>query len=312
MTPDCSAATVARSFVASEVLHGRSTLLSTAMTQRVMTASEVLTWIAFRKPERWSRADPKMKFFVDAWKVRSPTKKAPPWQRLEQLFAKADAELLQAISKHRKPVYRSEGLRIAAEANEYDRDRRCKLDDAAKQIREACAAADVMATGRRPAEWGKPSINDHEVIPAAAFSGSHRTIKADGRLLDTQGGTARVVWQSLEFRTGHILLFWPHEVQISNKILQGSSAKASRDTQRPLSADVDRWFEARTQEFSSSIRHPTEAEDQAAADEKFGIKMVSRETIRGLRIQFVPAERRRQGPGRKQSAKPPRQSAPQK
>lgn len=298
MTPDCSAATVARSFVASEVLHGRSTLLSTAMTQRVMTASEVLTWIAFREPERWSRADPRMKFFVDSWKARHPGKSAPRWLHLGQLLAKADAELLRAIAKNREPVYRSEKMQLAAEANELDRDRRRKLDDAAEQLRQACAAANVTSTGRRPAESGKPPTSDHEVIPATAFSGTFRAIKADGRLLDTQGGATRVVWLSLEFRTDQVVSVWQPIRGIESTAEQ--SCKPAAKQRPPSDARLYKWYNDRVLAWVPGTPIPSFKSDLKDAKAEFGQE--NRDRVWKLRQHLAPDEWSVKTPGRKKNA----------
>lgn len=305
MTPACSAAAVARSSIATLLFSDRSTLLSIVPTQRIMTASEVLTWIAFREPEKFSRADTKMKLFVDAWNVRHPGEGLPAWLKSEQLgslvwlqlgqlLAEADAELLCAISENREPVYGSAELQTAAEANQLDRDRQSKLDDAAEQLRQACAAKDVTPTGRLPSKWNVPPSSQHHLIPPEDFGGAGRAIKADGRLLDTQGGMARALWISLEFRTEQILAVWltdEEDTQITqeSRVISGNPSRITR------TKDVEEWFKDYKDRFLSDPYHPPLSKDLNAARTELSDEAITRFEIESLREQFVPSVRRPRG-----------------
>lgn len=103
--------------------------------------------------------------------------------------------------------------------------------------------------------------------------------------------------------SGHGLVFWNVRVVrtvevMADAVTRDNPAKELHEVAarpHPTSAECVAWFVGRVRRHSDAPRHPTEKADLEAAEEHFGCK-VQREVIRSLRVEYVPAHRRRQCP----------------
>jgi hypothetical protein len=239
-----------------------------------MTASSVLTWIAFRDP------DPL------AWQEDTKT-----YDRI--LSALPDLSVLQAMALVRQvkqgAALDTPALRIVAQEVEVERGRRDAINAATQTLLKEISAGRLSAYGRED-RWGQQTL--HRVLPIEIFMDSQVTVTTRDRVQQgaalLNGGINRGPgYCDVKFKTGEVLSVWEQ----ASENAQTTNGQISPSTRTYTSADVDRWYQAYLKSFLNDAFHPSLARDLAAARAKFD-KSVPRAMIESLREQWVPAARR--------------------
>jgi hypothetical protein len=129
-----------------------------------------------------------------------------------------------------------------------------------------------LVRGEMTAHWHPPGNGpaDLQAIPATWWIGAR---------VDSRKGEA-----------------FSHGDLVTKLLIRPAVAPLETETPPPEAWTSDRvqeWFKTRVAQFAPAPRHPTEAEDLAAARQQFS--GISREIIRSFRNEYVSPERRKQG-----------------
>lgn len=185
-----------------------NTAPSAAPRSSIMTASEVLTWIAFRESKKM------------AWRDESVGRVI---ERLgpiihEKADKKAHEKALELIGKAREwwhaglDAIGDSNVRVAAEELKREAERRRKLEEATRALKDAILAKRIIAYGR-PDDWPEPKAG-HEPIDATLFMDDTIAVTLNDRVQQgttvlrggIRGGPG---YTAVQFMTAEVLAVWP-------------------------------------------------------------------------------------------------------